>query len=324
MMLNQFNKVLVLLLFIHFGAYAETISHGLKSPPYPWTGAEIKNNSSDFTFILHADLSGGERPEVFATAVKQISLLQPDFVISVGDLIAGGGDRTELIQQWQDYDTRAQSIGVPVFYVGGNHDVSSETERTVWSERYGPLYYHFRYRDVLFLVLDSEDMTAARRQQLVKLRTEAQQIYKAEGREAFAKTPYALSPERHSGAISQTQAQYFIDVIKANADVRHVFIFVHKPAWQAENTPFHQIEAALQTKPYTVFNGHVHTYAYQQRYGRDYIQLAVTGGEQFPDLGMSEDHITLVKVSAESDVSIATLMLDGIRDKTGAIPNHKP
>ena len=60
-------------------------------------------------------------------------------------------------------------------------------------------------------------------------------------------------------------------------------------------------------------------YGYKKRFGRDYIQLATTGGEQFPDLGLSEDHITLVTVT-ERDVEIANLMLSGIRNKTGKLP----
>ena len=56
------------------------------------------------------------------------------------------------------------------------------------------------------------------------------------------------------------------------------------------------------------------------RNAADHIQIATTGGHQFPQIGMSEDHVTLVTVSGE-DVSIATLLLAGIRDKTGAVPS---
>ena len=68
-----------------------------------------------------------------------------------------------------------------------------------------------------------------------------------------------------------------------------------------------------------MFNGHLHAYAYRKRLGRDYSQLATTGGEQFLDLGRSMDLITLVTVDGNG-VDIANLKLSGILDKTGTIP----
>ncbi len=44
---------------------------------------------------------------------------------------------------------------MPFFYVPGNHDIAGEASAQVWKERFGPAYYHFIYRDVLFLCLNS-------------------------------------------------------------------------------------------------------------------------------------------------------------------------
>jgi hypothetical protein len=75
----------------------------------------------------------------------------------------------------------------------------------------------------------------------------------------------------------------------------------------------------LADRPYTVFNGHIHAYEHIERHGRDYIRLATTGGEQFPDVSMSIDHVTLVTVD-DKGVDIANLRMSGIFDKTGKIP----
>lgn len=315
-------SVLALILAVGCSATekAPRFSYEVDDGPRPWKTESFGADPDRFTFAVHGDLTGGERPEIFATAMRQLALLRPEFVISAGDLIEGGGERAALESEWDSFDERAALVGVPVFYVGGNHDVSSETERAVWSDRNGPLYYHFRYDDALFLVLDSEDLTPARREEVLRERLEALEIYKTQGREAAEATAYANSPERRSGAIGETQADYFVDVIAANPDARHVFVFVHKPIWDAESTPFSRIEAALADRPYTVFNGHVHVYEHRVRNGRDYIQVATTGGGQFPDLGPSEDHVTLVTLSGDGTVDIVTLLLEGIRDKTGAIP----
>lgn len=304
-------------------ATAQQFSHGLTGERTPWNNTAFADSESDFTFVMHSDLTGGERPGIFETAALQMSLLRPEFVISVGDLIEGGGTREELIDEWEEYNRRAALIGAPVFYVGGNHDLSSALEREVWAERYGPPYYHFLYKNVLFLVLDTEDMTAERRQIIATQRAEAVQIYKTDGPEAFAATPYAQSTERVTGAISQTQGDYFVDVLSENADVRHTFVITHKPAWEAAETEFHRIETALQGRPYTVFNGHEHFYEYRERYGQDYIQLATTSGEQFPDKGFSEDHIMLISLRGD-EVTLVNLMLDGIRDRKAQFPGDDP
>ena len=72
--------------------------------------------------------------------------------------------------------------------------------------------------------------------------------------------------------------------------------------------------------PYTVFNGHEHFYEYRERFGRDYIQLATTSGEQFPDKGFSEDHVMLISVRGD-EVELVNLMLEGIRDREAAYPD---
>ncbi|TDL91177.1 hypothetical protein [Meridianimarinicoccus aquatilis] len=82
---------------------------------------------------------------------------------------------------------------------------------------------------------------------------------------------------------------------------------------------FSSIETALSDRPFTVFNGHEHVYNFRQPHGQEYTRLATRSGEQFPDLGMSEDHVTLVTVSCE-EIDIATLMRLGIRDRIGSVP----
>jgi hypothetical protein len=95
---------------------------------------------------------------------------------------------------------------------------------------------------------------------------------------------------------------------------------LHKPAWQKEGeTTFSAIEAALGDRPYTVFTGHVQAFGYEERNGRDYIRLATTGGEQFPEIARSADHVTLVTVD-DAGVNIAHLLLSGIYDKIGHVP----
>jgi hypothetical protein len=242
-------------------------------------------------------------------------------IMNVGDLIEGGSDDpAELYRQWDWFDKRADKARAPIFYAGGNHDLTGELLRKVWKERLGPRYYHFVYKDVLFLVLDTEDNTLERMAEIERARLKAVEIYKTHGPEAFAKTEYARMPERTAGTVGKVQSDYFRNVISENPDVRWTFVFIHKPVWEKENEQhFTAIERALSGNSYTVFYGHAHVYKYLQRHGWDYINLATTGGEQFPEKGRSMDHLMLATVNGAA-VTIANLLMNGILDTTGHIP----
>ena len=297
------------------------LTHDIEGDRLPWTQEKPDADEDKFTFAVFADLTGGERDKVFEVAVAQLNLLRPELILNVGDLIEGDSkDEAGLAAEWDSFDERAKRARAPVFYAGGNHDLTGQMLRQVWESRYGPRYYHFVYKNVLFLVFDTEDNAPARMQEIFELRNEAIAIYKSEGQEAFAKTEYASLSERSAGTIGPEQSTYFQNVIGANADVRWTFLFLHKPAWQKEGEEtFSAIEAVLADRPYTVFTGHVQAFGYEQRSGRDYIRLATTGGEQFPKAGRSEDHVTLVTVDHHS-ADIAHVLLSGILDKTGRIP----
>ena len=55
--------------------------------PRPWTGKPVLNNPDDFQFVIISDLHGGNRPGIFEKAVEKINMMNPEFVLCVGDLI---------------------------------------------------------------------------------------------------------------------------------------------------------------------------------------------------------------------------------------------
>ena len=295
--------------------------HDVTGELLPWTNESFDAANEKFTFAIFSDLTGDERERVFEIAVAQLAMLRPEFIINVGDLIeVGTSDLDEIDRQWSSFDERVGRATAPVFYVGGNHDLTGEVLRGVWDQRYGPRYYHFLYKDALFLVLDTEDNTPERVQEIHAARSRAIEVIQAEGWEAFTQTEYFNMPERNAGNISAEQSQYFQSVIAANPNVRWTFLFMHKAPWKREDVQtFSAIERAFGERPYTVFNGHVHAYEHEVRLGRDYIRLATTGGFQHQRDGRSMDHVTLVTVG-ENGADIANLLMDGILDKTGHIP----
>jgi len=295
--------------------------HDFTGSAVPWTHSNFDAESEKFTFALFSDLTGGERDGVFAIAVEQLRLLRPELIVSIGDLIDGGTvDHEQLEREWDSFDERANRVRAPVFHVGGNHDLTNPDMWEVWEARYGKRYYHFVYKNVLFLVLDTEDNPAEFQKYLHEIRLETIRVIESEGWEAASKTEYANLPEATSGRIGAGQAAYFRNVIGQHPDVRWTFVLMHKAAWERQDEEnFSSIETALSGRPYTVFHGHLHSYQLQQRHGRDYIRLGTTGGSHSVKAAMAVDHVTLVTVS-DTGADIANLRMSGIFDKTGKIP----
>ena len=299
----------------------QRFEHAVDSRSKPWTHENFDAADGNFKFAVFSDLYGGERDGVFSIAVEQLELLQPELVLNVGDLIDGGTEnRTTLAEEWDEFDAKLGRLSAPVFYIGGNHDLTNVTMRKFWEERYGARYYYFKYKNVLFLMLDSEDYEEQRMQEIYLARAEALQIMEAEGAEAMSRSEYSQMPERRTGWISLEQADYFKNVLEAHPDVRWTFLLMHKPVWRNEQAlPWQSIEESMGSRPYTVINGHFHSYSLTRRLGRDYLHLGTTSGAQNPQDPMSFDHVTLISMG-DIEPSIAHLRLEGILDKTGHVP----
>ena len=311
----------LLLLMGCSGTVPTAFQHNLNERPTPWTHNRFDNAEDKFTFAIFSDLNGGEREKVFEVAVAQLSLLRPELILSVGDLIDGGTENRETLrQEWESFDVRASRAVAPVFRVGGNHDLTNLTMRDVWMERYGARYYHFIYKNVLFLALDSEDYFDDRMQEIYEARAEYIELRDSMEPEQVKEMKYMKMPERTTGEMGKEQSDYFLKVIAEHPNVDWTFLFMHKPVWLKENdSEFAAIESALSNRPYTLFNGHFHSYSHTIKNGRDYIMLGTTGGSQNADNEMSFDHVMMVTMTKDGP-TIGNLKLDGILDKRGHIP----
>jgi hypothetical protein len=124
----------------------------------PWTHLKVNADPDEFQFAIVSDRTGSHREKVFSRAVEQLNLMQPEFVLSVGDLIEGySTDREKVLAQWKEFQTFTSKLQMPFFYVPGNHDVTNPDQEGIWQEKFGRRYYHFGYKGVLFLVLNSDD-----------------------------------------------------------------------------------------------------------------------------------------------------------------------
>ena len=305
----------------------------------PYTHLRFKNDPDDFQFAIIADNAGGARPGVLAAAVELVNLLQPEFVVNVGDLIEGySDDEGEVREWWKELDEYLERLDMPFFFVPGNHDINTPASVKVWRERFGDGrdYYHFVYKNVLFLMINTEDppkqpadlekLSPERYQLIVESYQVMQEIQEKEhltAEDAARLLEVAEPVEEWVGEIhiSDDQVQYFKEILKANPDVRWTFCFLHSPPWQSASGVgrdpgnFPKIEALLADRPYTVFAAHTHTYDHVVRNGRDYITTACTGALNIPRPG-AIDHVVWVTVTDEGP-KIANLLLSGMLDKRG-------
>ena len=310
---------------------------------HPYSHLGFRNDPDEFQFVVLSDNSGSGRPGVLAAGLKMANLLHPEFVVSLGDLVEGymapsGDTATEETYRdwWKEIDAELESLEMPFFFLPGNHDINNPPSVNVWRERHGGTreYYYFRYRDVLFLMVSTEDPpkdTDALREndpehaELIDTAYHAVKGAIAEGASAERILELVEPIEEYVGTIniSDAQVDYFKGAIEANADVRWTFVMMHSPAWRTgsgipqDPRNFAQIEALLGERPYTVFAAHTHLYNYTERNGRDYITTAMTGAMNVPRLG-AIDHIMLVTMT-ESGPKIANLLLNGIVDKYGPV-----
>ena len=256
----------------------------------PWTGLAPLREPDEFRFVVVTDRTGEHRDGVFEGAMPRINLVRPEFVVSVGDLIEGyTDDRAVLDREWNEIEAAVAQLQMPFFYAPGNHDMSNAAMAETWRERFGPSFYHFTYRDALFVVLNSElfGMVHDPKRSLPGPWTQAEQL------------------------------AWLERVLAENAKARWTFVFVHQPLWDVRevNPDWLRVEELLGSRPYTVFAGHIHRYTSQLRNDRRFVTLATTGGgSRMRGAAWGEfDHVALVTLTSRGPV-IANLELDGIHD----------
>ena len=305
----------------------------------PYTHLNFKNDPNDFQFAMITDNAGGARPGVFAKAVEMVNLLQPEFVVHAGDLIEGySDDEVQIKAWWQEVDEDLEPLEMPFFFLPGNHDHYSEASIKAWKERFGDerVFYHFVYKDVLFLMVNTEDppktvpalqhenpelfeRVATNYELMAELQTKEDKS--AEDGKKLLELGEPIEEWLGEIHISDDQVAYFKQVLEAYPDVRWTFCFTHAPphfspaSTQRDPGNFTKIEALLADRPYTVFSAHTHTYDYDQRDGHDYITTATSGGMNIVRPG-AMDHVVWVTMTAEGP-KIVNLLLNGILDKNG-------
>jgi hypothetical protein len=268
----------------------------------PWTHQEFADGTNEFQFAIVSDRAANPREGVFVAALRKLEMLRPEFVLSVGDFIHGYNEQMKPLTdedtvraKRRPVDDALDELTIPFYRVAGNHDFNSDLSAGIWKELYGPNYYAFVYKNVLFMCLNSQ-----------------------------------VGGNYRSG-ISEEQIAWAKDALTKNSDARWVCLFFHQPLWledekrlaaakdkgrEARLTGFHEVEELLEGRDYTVFAGHHHRYGKWVKKGNKYFRLATTGGQS--ELGGPEagqfDHVMWVSMTEKGPV-VANLLLEGILDE---------
>jgi predicted phosphodiesterase len=148
--------VLVLVLLAAFGGFAWTVVHPTVGVPRSVDQPTDAQKLWSFGFVgdTHAGMTDATVNQIF----HRLAQSDVEFVLHLGDMV----DQGESEAQWQSFLDLARQHRLRLLPVVGNHDVmSTYSDRgEIRFRRHFPwlpaTYYHFRHRDINFLMLNSE------------------------------------------------------------------------------------------------------------------------------------------------------------------------
>lgn len=254
-----------------------------------------------FSFIVFGDRSGGpnEGVDVLAQAVADTNLLEPDLVMTVGDLIQGYNTTPGWLEQATQYKNIMDELLCPWFPVAGNHDIywrgpnrpEGEHEAN-YEMHFGPLWYAFEHKQCMFIVLYSDEADDRDRRDF---------------------------NDPNIQRMSDEQFEWLKQMLEQASDAKHVFLFIHHPRWlgRGYGRSWDKVHAELVKAGNVsgVFAGHIHHMRYDPKDGIEYFVLATIGGNQpghAPAAGFLH-HFDVVTVR-DSQIAIASLPVGGVTD----------
>ena len=270
------------------------------------TTLPLPKEDNAFHFAIYGDRTGGDASglKYLRMAVVDTNLIDPDFVMTVGDLIQGYNRPAQWMRQMQEFKGIMSRLEMNWFPVAGNHDIywdfrdpnrPAMHHEANFEKHFGPLWYSFQHKENGFIALYSDEGDPAT------------------GEKGFRDARLQnMSPQQLA----------FLDEALINlSKCRQVFVFLHHPRWlgrgyTGSNWPEVHKRLVAAGNVAAVFGGHIHHMTYTGPVdGIEYFTLATTGahlGTDSPELGYLH-HFNVVTVR-ENDFRVATIPVGTVID----------
>jgi predicted phosphodiesterase len=208
----------------------------------------IAKTENSFRFVVVGDRTGTPIDPVFEEIIEEIALLDPDFVMCVGDIAeVDVGDSLAVDAEFDHMLEIVGKLPCKFYWCAGNNDIGQASDRAIYEAKTGfKRYYSFNHENSHFVVLDNTMLYFAQTQDM-----------------------------------DDEQLDWLQKDLEKHKQMDNTFVFYHIPTYiyarrQGETDTLVQMFEKYGVD--VVFTGHHHEYSYLKQNNVEYVNMGSSGG----------------------------------------------